>query len=106
MIYHIAGFFIGFIMDLLLGDPYWLPHPIRLIGKLIAELDKKLLGDISERERNYKKEFMKGICLTVLVLVITVAVTAIILCSAYKAAPLLGLAVESIMSYQMLATKC
>lgn len=106
MIYHIAGFFIGFIMDLLFGDPYWLPHPIRLIGKLIAGLDKMLLGDISEKERDYKEEFRKGILLTVLVLVITVMVTAIILYSAYKAAPLLGLAVESIMSYQMLATKC
>jgi adenosylcobinamide-phosphate synthase len=24
----------GFILDLLLGDPYWLPHPVRLIGRL------------------------------------------------------------------------
>lgn len=106
MIYHIAGFFIGFIMDLLFGDPYWLPHPIRWIGKLIAGLDKMLLGNISEKERDYKEEFRKGILLTVLVLMITIMVTAIILYSAYKAAPLLGLAVESIMSYQMLATKC
>ncbi|WP_313134629.1 adenosylcobinamide-phosphate synthase CbiB [Anaerocolumna sp.] len=106
MIYHIAGFFIGFILDLLFGDPYWLPHPIRLIGNLIAGLDKMLLGDIREKERDYKKEFRKGILLTVLVLVITISVTAIILYFAYKVTPLLGLAVESIMSYQMLATKC
>jgi adenosylcobinamide-phosphate synthase len=106
MIYHIAGFFIGFIMDLLFGDPYWLPHPIRLIGKLIAGLDKMLLGDIRDQERDYKKEFRKGILLTVLVLMITVSVTSILLYFAYKASPLLGLVVESIMSYQMLATKC
>ncbi len=106
MIYHIAGFFIGFIMDLLFGDPYWLPHPIRLIGKLITGLDKMLLGDIREQERDYKKEFRKGILLTVLVLIITVSVTAILLYFAYKASPLLGLAVESSMSYQVLATKC
>ena len=31
MIYHIAAMLAGFLMDLLLGDPYWLPHPIRLI---------------------------------------------------------------------------
>jgi len=24
----------GFILDLLLGDPLWLPHPVRLIGRL------------------------------------------------------------------------
>jgi adenosylcobinamide-phosphate synthase len=26
----------GFILDLLLGDPAWLPHPVRLIGRLVA----------------------------------------------------------------------
>ena len=26
----------GFILDLLLGDPSWLPHPVRLIGRLAA----------------------------------------------------------------------
>ena len=39
MTYHITGFFMGFILDILFGDPYWLPHPIRLIGKLIAGLE-------------------------------------------------------------------
>src|SRR5215813_6223042 len=24
----------GFVLDLLLGDPFWLPHPVRLIGRL------------------------------------------------------------------------
>lgn len=42
--YHILAFFVGFILDMLFGDPYWLPHPIRLIGNLIAALDRKLLG--------------------------------------------------------------
>jgi adenosylcobinamide-phosphate synthase len=26
----------GFILDLLLGDPAWLPHPVRLLGRLAA----------------------------------------------------------------------
>jgi adenosylcobinamide-phosphate synthase len=26
----------GFVLDLLLGDPAWLPHPVRLIGRLVA----------------------------------------------------------------------
>ena len=26
----------GFILDLLLGDPLWLPHPVRMIGRLAA----------------------------------------------------------------------
>ena len=30
---------IGFIMDLLIGDPHWMYHPVRLIGKLITFLE-------------------------------------------------------------------
>ena len=33
---------LGFLLDLLLGDPRWLPHPIRAIGALIAGLEKLL----------------------------------------------------------------
>ena len=32
-VYHMTAFTIGFVMDLLFGDPYWLPHPIRWIGR-------------------------------------------------------------------------
>lgn len=32
--------FVGFVLDYLLGDPTWLPHPIRLIGRFISGLEK------------------------------------------------------------------
>ena len=32
----------GFCMDLLFGDPEWLCHPVRLIGKYISFAEKKL----------------------------------------------------------------
>lgn len=35
MKYHMTAFFAGFLLDLLFGDPAFLPHPIRLIGGLI-----------------------------------------------------------------------
>ena len=41
MIYHIIAFVGGFILDLILGDPYSLPHPIRWIGSLIGYLERK-----------------------------------------------------------------
>ena len=50
MIYHIASMLAGFLMDLLLGDPYWLPHPIRLIGNWISFLEKRLLGSKTEEK--------------------------------------------------------
>lgn len=57
MIYHIASMLAGFLMDLLLGDPYWLPHPIRLIGNWISFLEKRLSAakqkkNIPHRSRN------------------------------------------------------
>ena len=30
----------GFILDLLMGDPRWLYHPVCLIGNLISILEK------------------------------------------------------------------
>lgn len=32
---------IGFLLDALIGDPQWLPHPIRFFGKIISFCDKK-----------------------------------------------------------------
>ena len=29
----------GFILDCLIGDPYDMPHPVRLIGKLISDTE-------------------------------------------------------------------
>ena len=77
--YHLAAFFLGFIMDLLFGDPYWLPHPIRLIGNLIAQAEKLFYKD---RKRDYKKEYRGG-CMTVLtVLLVTGIVTFVLLFAA------------------------
>lgn len=29
----------GYVLDLIIGDPHWLYHPVRLIGKLISWLE-------------------------------------------------------------------
>ena len=42
MKYHILAFGAGFLLDQLFGDPYFLPHPIRGIGWLIAKTEKTL----------------------------------------------------------------
>lgn len=104
MRYHILAFILGFLLDLLLGDPYCLPHPIRLIGNLIAELEKGLLGKTDSR--NDKSEQKKGTLLVIIVLAATLVVTALILVGAYCIHPYLGILVETIMTYQILATKC
>lgn len=104
MKYHIIAFFLGFMLDLLFGDPDWLPHPIRLIGSLITKAEKSLLN--SQRERNEKKELRRGIWMVMLVLGSTLFVSMLILLPAYYIYPYAGMIVETIMTYQILAIKC
>lgn len=101
--YHMVAFVCGFVLDLVFGDPHALPHPIRLIGTLIAGLEKKLL---KLQMRDEKKEFYKGILLVALVLLCTGSVIAFILIVAYWLHPAAGIVVESVITYQILATKC
>lgn len=104
MIYHMLAFLAGFLLDLLFGDPYWLPHPIRWIGNLITKVQKWLLGNI--QERNEKREIKLGIRLVLLVSGSTVVVASVLLAGAYMLHTYIGLVVETVMTYQILATKC
>ena len=45
---HMIAFAAGFVLDLMVGDPHGIPHPIVWIGKLIGRLDRRLLGEIRE----------------------------------------------------------
>ena len=104
MKYHIIAFFLGFILDLLFGDPYWLPHPIRVIGSLIAKVEKCFLD--KNREKNEKKELKQGFYMVIIVLLCTMIIATLILLLAYYINCYLGMAVETVMTYQILATKC
>lgn len=109
MQYHMLAFLLGFLLDLLLGDPYWLPHPIRLIGRLIAGAEKKLLKDQTEGHKkceDEKREYRQGVALVLIVLTVTVTVAAVLLIGAYLLHPYAGLVVETVMTYQILAAKC
>ena len=101
MSYHFFAMFLGFVLDLLFGDPHWLPHPIRLIGNLIASLEK-----LNKKELSDTKKFLRGFAMVVIVITWTTGVTAVILEGAYGLHPAIGCAVEAIMTYQILATKC
>jgi len=37
---NIIDLILAVMLDLLIGDPYWFPHPVIYIGKLISKLDK------------------------------------------------------------------
>ncbi|WP_251860122.1 adenosylcobinamide-phosphate synthase CbiB [Clostridium sp. Marseille-Q2269] len=41
---------IAVIIDWIIGDPYWFPHPVIYIGKLISFLEKKFRGKAKKEE--------------------------------------------------------
>ncbi len=102
LMYHIIAFGSGFVLDLLLGDPAWLYHPVRLIGKLITVTERMLRGT---KEPDERRELRQGRLLVLIVLLGTVAVTAGIVVGAYLLHGYLGIAVESILTWQALAAK-
>lgn len=98
MIYHMIAFLAGFFLDLLFGDPHFLPHPIRLIGRLITFLEKKLYNE-------KKNLLLRGRLLVGAVLLVTGAVSGGILYIVYSTYPAAGCVIETIMTYQILAVK-
>ncbi|MFQ5834680.1 MAG: adenosylcobinamide-phosphate synthase CbiB [bacterium] len=40
---------LAYLLDVTFGDPGWLPHPVRGMGKLIDHLEKKFRGSISSQ---------------------------------------------------------
>ena len=92
----------GFLLDLAIGDPRWLYHPVRLIGKLIDRLEKNIRKVFPKTPGG---ELTGGIFLVIGVLLVTVGVTAGILHMAYGLHAAAGFALESFMCYQMLAVR-
>ena len=109
MCYHIFAFIAGFVLDLLIGDPHFIPHPVRLIGSLISFLDKRLNSDVkynsSENEANLTK-YKRGVLLAFTVIIVTFIVSAMILVAAYSINLYAGVIAEAVMTWQILATKC
>lgn len=100
---HLLAIFLGFILDLLVGDPRWLYHPVRLIGKLIEVLEKVLRKAFPKTE---KGERLAGLLLVVLVCSMTAGVALGVLFLAYYINFWLGFVAEVIMCYQIFAVRC
>lgn len=93
---------LGFVLDLLIGDPHWLYHPIRLVGALISALEKLLRGVFP---KNKNGELTAGVFLLALTAGITTGCAWGLLYLAGRIHPWVRFALETVMCYQLLATK-
>ncbi len=113
---------IGFIIDFILGDPQGFSfHPIRLIGNLIAALDKFLHTNKNEKQRSDEclqgnkdtlanrespvKELLKGGVLVIVVLVISTGIPIVLLYALAQINRYAEIVVEGILCYFLFATK-
>ncbi|NYB75731.1 cobalamin biosynthesis protein CobD [Sedimentibacter hydroxybenzoicus DSM 7310] len=92
---------IGYLLDLIFGDPQGFPHPIRLIGKLIYRVEKYLRDKCKSNDDERKA----GVVLWLTVVIISFLIPFIILLFVYKFSYILGIIVESVMIYFILAAK-
>ncbi|MBB6214605.1 adenosylcobinamide-phosphate synthase [Anaerosolibacter carboniphilus] len=92
---------IGYGLDLLFGDPYWLPHPIRFIGNGIKATENMLRRFF----KGEKQERVGGIFLTIIIVFLAYGLTYLLMYGAEKVHPYLKLGLETFLIFQILATK-
>lgn len=102
--YHVFALWIGVVLDSLIGDPHFLPHPIRLIGRWISYLDKKLLGE-TPSELSETEQKKKGFALVLLVIIPVVVITFALVYGVYFVNIIAGIVMESIFTFYCLSLK-
>lgn len=90
---------IGSILDSFIGDPYNIPHPIKLIGRIIGGLERLV-------RKHMKNLRFGGFLLAIAVILLSTAIPFALLFICYNAHIILGIAVESVLCCYMLAAKC
>ena len=99
---HLFALLLGFCVDLILGDPRWLPHPVQGMGWLIAKLEPALRAAFPKTQRG---EMHAGVCLVILVVGLTGLSTGVVLWAAGRIHPLLQALLEVVICWQILATR-
>jgi adenosylcobinamide-phosphate synthase len=89
----------GFIADCFFGDPHFMPHPVRVMGFIIAKGDKIL------RKNNNILNLVSGAFLSIFLIALTYAASFSALYFLYKINYILGAAVEIFLCYQIFAAK-
>lgn len=90
----------AFLLDRAIGDPRWLPHPVRLIGSAISGIERLLRsfckGPAAERAG--------GVLLVLLITVPTFALTALIVMAARQLPGTAGSVIGSLVLIYLIAT--
>lgn len=98
---NLLSIYTGYALDLIIGDPYSFPHPVRFIGKLISFVEKQI-RKIATSDKALK---IAGFFLWFVVVGVTLGSTSIVL-RLFQFNKITYFLVNSILIYTTLATKC
>lgn len=90
------------LLDLILGDPHWMPHPVRWMGAMIAGLENVLRGLLPKTPGG---ERLGGVLMALLVGGAFCGGSALLLWALALISPWLAWGVEVWLTYQLLAAR-
>lgn len=102
MKWSLLALVIGFVIDLIVGDPHSIPHPVVLIGRMISFAEKyarQIFPKTASGER------LAGACIWIVVAGLSFAMPLAILWLCALISPWVRLIAESIMCWQIFAVK-
>ena len=91
---------LAFLLDMFLGDPAWLYHPVRVIGNCITAYERLLRRALPHTEGG---ELAAGILLAALLPLGFLASSALVFLLLWQYVPVLWFALETLLCYQLLA---
>lgn len=100
---YILAALLGAGLDLMLGDPHWMPHPVRWMGRLIAYLEGQLRSRLPATP---KGEILGGGLLAGGMLLLFSGGSVLLLRGLDRFLPVLSFVVQVWLSYQLLAARC
>lgn len=89
----------AYVLDLIFGDPYSFPHPVKFIGNMIARLEKFFFATLINK-------LLSGFITFLIVVVTTYFATFLLINISYSLNSYLGIAVEILLTYTVLSAKC
>ncbi|MDY6933390.1 MAG: adenosylcobinamide-phosphate synthase CbiB [Spirochaetota bacterium] len=89
----------AFILDILFGDPYWFPHPVRIIGKFIEVLENFF-------RTHFRKLKLSGFFLVLLIVGSTYFTVYYLIVLSSLVSPWLEFVVECLLIYTAISARC
>ncbi len=98
----LTAVFCAFVLDLLFGDPMWMPHPVVMMGKVLSFLERQLRRRFPKTPRG---EFAGGLLTAVLLPLGTLLLSSAVCVAAWKVHRGLFFAVQTFWCWQCLAVR-